>query len=239
MVVNPAITIDKSFDGAADTQTIAAGGTATFTITVTNTGDIDLVDVEVVDPLAPLCDNVIGLLAVGGTTTYTCTLAGVPADFENVADVTGLGDGLDPADPASTVDDTDPTDVVVVGPAISIDKSFDGAADTQTIVAGGTAAFTITVTNTGDIDLVDVEVVDPLAPLCDNVIGPLAVGDAVTYTCTLAGVPADFENVADVTGVGDGLDPADPASTVDDTDPTDVVVVNPAISIDKLSLIHI
>ncbi len=61
------------------------GGTASFEITVTNTGNIDLQNVVVSDPTAPACDNTIANLAIGETVTYTCNFSNVTASFTNVA----------------------------------------------------------------------------------------------------------------------------------------------------------
>src|SRR5207249_1347308 len=71
------------------TQAVDSGGTATFTITVTNTGPVDLTAVTVTDPLSLNCAKTIGNLAVGASSTYTCTQASVTAAFTNVATVTG------------------------------------------------------------------------------------------------------------------------------------------------------
>src|SRR5205823_3144887 len=62
---------------------------ATFTITVTNTGDVALTDVTVTDALSPNCNKTIGTLAAGASTSYTCTRPNVTASFNNVAVVTG------------------------------------------------------------------------------------------------------------------------------------------------------
>ena len=82
--VVPAIEISK--DPAS--QTIVTGGNADFTITVTNTGDVDLDNVKVVDPLVPACDSAIGMLAVGASSSYSCTDVGVAASYTNVVTVT-------------------------------------------------------------------------------------------------------------------------------------------------------
>ncbi len=226
VVRDPGITITKSATDGTDSQTLRTGGTATWDITVTNTGDIDLENVTVTDDLAPGCDNVIGDLAVGESTSYECTLDNVQADFTNVADVTG-----DPTDGGDPVTDDDPSDVVVRDPGITITKSATDGTDLQTFRVGGTATWDITVTNTGQVDLTNVTVTDALAPLCDSVIGDLAVGASTTYQCTLADVQADFTNVADVTG-----DPTDGGDPVTDTDPSAVDVYNPAISIVKSAI---
>ncbi len=58
--------------------------------------------------------------------------------------------------------------------------------------------FEIVVTNTGDEDLINVTVTDPLLPACDKVIGPLAEGASDTYSCTATNVTSTFNNVAKV-----------------------------------------
>ena len=183
-VINPAITIAKT----PDSQQVVSGDDATFTITVTNTGDVALTDVTVGDALAPDCDNTFATLAAGAVESYSCTVTGVTADFTNTASVSGD----DPL--GNAVTDSDTADVDVIGPAITISKT----PDSQQVVSGDDATFTITVTNTGDVDLTDVTVGDALAPDCDNTFATLAAGAVESYSCTVAGVTADFTNTAGV-----------------------------------------
>ena len=111
---DPAISIVKrdAID-KDDTQAVAIGGTANFEIVVTNTGDEDLVNVVVTDALESACNETIGALAVGSSTTYTCNSTNVQSAFTNVAAVTG-----DSAVDAQTVTDTDPTDVTIKNTAV-------------------------------------------------------------------------------------------------------------------------
>ncbi|MFW2383844.1 MAG: SdrD B-like domain-containing protein, partial [Acidimicrobiales bacterium] len=212
-VIAPSIEIVK--DPAS--QSIVTGNTATFSITVTNTGDADLTNVAVSDPLAPACDQFIGNLVVGGSTTYSCDLANATSSFVNVASVAGE----DPT--GGSVTDSDTAQVTVLTPSIEITKN---PADQQ-VLLGEDATFSITVTNTGDANLSSVEVTDPQAPNCDNVVGDLPVGAAVTYTCVLANVTADFTNSATVSAE----DPQ--GGSITDSDNADVDVINPSISIVK------
>ena len=106
------------------------------------------------------------------------------------------------------------------GPAIDIDKSPDA----QTIASGSEATFDITVTNNGDIELLEVQVSDPAAPLCDNLVGSLAVGVEVSYSCSLANVTQDFTNVATVTAT----EPEGVSGAITDQDSADVTVLVPA-----------
>ena len=204
IVLNPHITIVKS----PKSQTIVSGQTASFTIQVINDGDSTLTNVVVSDALAPGCArtsaDIPGLAsmpaapAAGSTITYGCTLANVTASFTNTAVATGTP----PVGPNVSSEDTAAVTVlpVVTHPAISIVKD----PKSQTVTKGGTASFTITVLNTGDVTLTNVVVSDPLSPNCDRTIGTLAPGASVSYKCTRPNVSASFTNVAVATGHAGG-----------------------------------
>jgi uncharacterized repeat protein (TIGR01451 family) len=200
LVIKPHISISKS----PDAQTILIGQTANFTITVTNDGDSTLTNVVVTDALAPGCArtsaNIPGLasMAPGATITYTCTLANVTASFTNIA----IATGTPPVGPPVSAQDTAAVTAVAPAthPAITIVKN----PKSQTVTRGGTATFTITVTNTGDVALTNVAVSDPLSPNCNRTIGTLAPGASTSYTCTRANVTANFTNVAVASGTAGG-----------------------------------
>lgn len=184
-VISPAIAISK----LPDLQQITSGGTANFTLVVTNTGDVALTNVTVTDPLAPDCNRNFASLAPGAAQTYACSLANITGDFTNAADVVGatpLGGSVSASDTAF---------VDVIGPAIQLSKS----PQLQVVNSGAGAVFTLTVTNTGDVALTDVTITDTLAPDCERPVGTLAVGQSQTYNCTLPNVTADLTNTATVT----------------------------------------
>ena len=206
--VKPSIGITKN----PKSQTFVQGGTATFTIVVTNTGPVTLSNVRVTDALSPDCaktsSNIAGLasLAPGASITYTCTLANVQSSFTNSATATGTPVG---GGPDVTATDTAPVTVTPPppppaqqNPAISITKNPKA----QTIFTGQTATFAIVVTNTGDVTLTNVTVTDQLSPDCNKTgaqiaaLGAMAPGASVTYNCTLSNVQASFTNVAVATG---------------------------------------
>ncbi|TMM32604.1 MAG: DUF11 domain-containing protein [Actinobacteria bacterium] len=198
-VINPAISVSKT----PHTQTVAFAGTVTFTIAVKNTGDATLTDVHVTDALAPGCARTkaeipqLASMAPGDELSYSCTLANVTANFTNVAVAIGtppVGGDVSANDSAAVT--VGPPPPPVTHPAISIVKN----PKSQTVTSGGTATFTITVTNTGDVALTDVTVTDPLSPNCNRTIGTLAPGASTSYTCTRPNVTASFNNVAVVTG---------------------------------------
>jgi uncharacterized repeat protein (TIGR01451 family) len=213
-VITPSITLEK----LPDSQIVVSGDTVTFTIQVTNTGNVTLTGVTVGDVLAPNCATTIGTLTPTVGTSYECTRTNVTADFTNVAVVTGTP----PVGPVVT--DTDTADVTVITPSITLEK----LPDTQTVVSGATVTFTIQVTNTGDVTLTGVTVGDVLVPNCATTIGVLTPTMSTSYECTRTNVTADFTNVAVVTGTP----PVGPVVT--DTDIADVTVITPSITLEKL-----
>ena len=77
----------------------------TWTITVTNTGNVTLHDVAVTDALVAACDLTIGDLPIGGSSTHSCKSTHTPDvetwSFTNVA----IADGFGPLGTAVTASD--------------------------------------------------------------------------------------------------------------------------------------
>ena len=212
-VVSPGVEIQKT----PDLQQVVTGGDATFTITVTNTGDQDLTGVIVADTRTPTVTPGRSTSPWAIRRAGRASPAGVIADFTNIASVDGV-DAL-----GNPVSDSDDAAVDVIAPGIALSKT----PDLQTVVSGGTATFTIEVTNTGDVDLTNVEISDPAVPACDATIAVLAPGETRTSTCSIADVTADFTNTATVTAD----DPL--ANELTATDGGDVTVLVPSIEIQK------
>ena len=159
-----------------------------------NNGIGDVTGTDTFGPVSPIANTVYVLDVIG--------VDGTKVQCEAPVKVT---DPVDPTDPAISIIKRD-----------AVDKD-----DTQAVEVGGTAAFEIVVTNTGEEDLVNVVVTDPLEPACDKTIGSLAIGASDTYTCNSTSIQSAFTNVANVTG-----DSAVDGQTVTDTDPTNVTIVN-------------
>ncbi|WP_338226204.1 DUF7507 domain-containing protein [Algoriphagus confluentis] len=204
---NPAIQVVKSDNGA---QVDGAGDVITYTLTVTNTGNVTLTNVTIEDPLTGLDVNV-GTLSPGVSTSvnteYVVTQADVDAGFVvNTALTKGESpDGEDPED------DTEIETPVDRNPAIQIIKSDNGA---QVDGAGDVITYTLTVTNTGNVTLTNVIIEDPLTGLDFNVgtLAPAASTSVNTeYVVTLADVNAGVVlNTALTKGESpDGEDPED------------------------------
>jgi len=221
MPLIPAISVTKT----PDTQAVVSGGPAEFNITVTNTGQVALHSVVVTDPQcdtlsAPTGNGAPTTLGIGPANawTYTCTKTNVTQAFTNTVTVTGLS----PSD--QEVTDTATADVSVDTPLISVLKT----PGLQTVQSGGTATFTITVTNPGSVALGNIQVTDPQ---CSTLSAPvksggnqdalLDVGETWTYTCTVDNVTSGFINDVTVTGTVVG------GPTVSDNDDAQVRVQSP------------
>ncbi|MGF1473315.1 MAG: choice-of-anchor Q domain-containing protein, partial [Rubrobacteraceae bacterium] len=140
-------------------------------------------------------DPGLGFLADNGGPTLTHALeAGSPA-LDNVlteacdvqTDQRGVARPQGPACDSGSYEKRPPAVQITKGPA------------SQTVASGGTASFTITLENTGDTDLSDIEVTDPNAPDCErSEPGPLTPNAKISYECEVADVTEGFTNVAEV-----------------------------------------
>ena len=195
-------------------------GMVTYVFTVTNTGDFTVtVDISDLDLVIGIDDLTLlegtQPLDPGEKLVYYYE-ATVVENLVNEACATGTatsGDEVSDCDSAAVL-----VPCVCAPPALaSIDISK--TPDSQTILTGADAAFTIVVTNTGDVALTNVMVSDPEAPACDRNIGDLAVGASFSYDCTFVMVMDSFTNVATATGT-----PIDGGNSVSDMDTAGVVV---------------
>ena len=209
--LNPALAIDKTGDASA-----AIGGTVNFTITVTNTGDITLHNVRVVDAMLGI-DETFASLAPGASQPINGTYGPVVEENAPVIENTATAD----SDETGPVADSHSVPVNV-NPALAIDKTGDASA-----TIGGTVDYTITVTNTGDITLHNVHVVDEMLGI-DETFASLAPGASQPINGTYGPVVEEdtpmIENTA--TAASDETEPVTDSHSVP-------VNVNPGLTIEK------
>ena len=108
------------------------------------------------DPTAPYWGT--ATFNPGDTYQYDCTLTGPTADYTNFATANGT------PEVGGNVTDTDSVPVHIIDPHINVTKN----SKQQSIPLGGTAHFTIVVTNYGDTPLNTVTVTDPNSPDCNR-----------------------------------------------------------------------
>ncbi len=208
---NPAFTIVK----VVDQTNITAPTTLTFTITITNTGNVTLTNPVFTDVLTQGGSNrnlttgptltsgdtdSDGEVDVGEVWVYTATRAVTQGNINNGNDFVNTGtfdsDQVGPQSDTSTTTITAP-------PSISVTKVPDVASVNN---AGDLITYTITITNTGTSTVTGITVSDPLLSSisCTPGTGPnpnnLGPGSVATCTGTYTVLQSDFDN----NGGGDG-----------------------------------
>ena len=242
LVYAPSIAIDKTFvswaDGGANGN--AAGDVANYTVKITNTGNVTLTNVTVVDPLTG--QSISGVtLAPGATQTYNTSYTLTQADLDN----NGGGDGDIDNTATTDSDQTGPASDSAVAPiapapAVTIDKTFTGFTggngNTVGDAVGDVLNYSILVTNTGNVTLTNVVVTDPLTGL-NTTIASLAPGASQTLTETYTLTQADLDG-AGKAGSDHDIDntaTADPDQTPPVSDTVEVpLVYAPGVDLEKL-----
>ena len=231
----PAIDVEKECVG-----TVAAGEDIEFTITVTNSGNEDLEAVVVSDALfgGNINDefdlDLSAGLTVGATATATLTYTPGPnessVDNTVTASATGVTSQEDVSDSDSCTTEIIPPQE---GPAIQIVKGGPAL-----VHRDDTITYQFEVTNTGDVELFDVELTDPR---CDpgtivedaDVDASLAVDEVWHFTCTHVVTDTDPNPIPNTATVRGDTEAGEGGEEVTDQDDHVVVVITPDISIDK------
>jgi uncharacterized repeat protein (TIGR01451 family) len=213
-------------------STAPAGEAVTYEITVTNTGNVDLTNVTVVDDIiGDLSSEFPDTLVVGSDpVTVQVEYTPAPGDGDPVTNtVTASGDwtaGETGDSVSATAECT--TDITHV-PGIDVTKSCP-----QTVAFGEDITYTITVTNTGNEALENVLVSDALLggdiTAAFNLADPFPVGGTASAEFTYTPGADEDPVVNSVTASGDGADSGTP---VTDTASCSTDVSNPGISIVK------
>ncbi len=181
---SPDYTIDKivtDVDGKGpESNVTSAGNVISYQINVNNTGNVDISNVTVTDPLlwnltGPTGDNSpIGILDVGENWTFTGTYTVLQSDLNSNGDSNGFINNTATVDSAQLDKKTDSADVLITqSPDYTIDKivtDVDGKGPEGNVTsAGDIISYQVNVTNNGNIDLNNVSVSDSLI----NLTGPI------------------------------------------------------------------
>ena len=198
---NPEIAIAKHFDnvnGNIGEHANSVGDVINYTVTVSNTGNVTLTGVTVIDPLTG--QNISGVtLAPGASSMFATSYEITQADLDGAGNAGGDHD-IDNTATASSVQtgETHASSTVEVpldyNPAIAIDKEFlnvNGNVGEQANSIGDVLNYAVTVENTGNVTLTDVTVVDPLTG--QNISGvTLAPGASQVFNSSYAITAADL-----------------------------------------------
>lgn len=213
--------LDLSSDGIA-----TPGDIITYTFTVTNTGNVTLLNIGVSDPLVAVSGGPLASLAPGASdsTSFTAAYALTQSDI-NAGNVTNqaTATGSPPGGGAPVTDLSDDGDVlgddptvtdIAAAPALALLKQIDTVVDVNSnsmTDAGDQISYRFTIANTGNVPLSNVAVVDQNPSVVVSPAAPTGItlapgaSDSTSFTAVYTLVQADidtgfFENTADVTG---------------------------------------
>lgn len=184
-VFNPGIALVKTADVSALSSPPKEGDEISYNFTITNTGDVNLYNVSVTDPLPGLTmsGTAIAELAPGAsdsttfTAVYVLTQADVDAgEVENQATVSAKDpyetDVNDLSGSANT-NDTPLITPLVRAPSLTLVKTADETGLSSPAIAGEEIVYSFAIVNTGNVTLTNVRLEDPL-------VGLTLTGDPIT-----------------------------------------------------------
>ena len=197
VLTTPQLTVTRQ----CPTNEVATGRVLYFKGTVSNTGNITILGVIVVDAVSSLSGPVLGPidLAPGQTVSYTGSYV-VPPDFCGTDSVTATGSNL--CGGAAVVGTITTSCPIQTTPQISVVKICPAAP----VPRGGLYVFTGFVTNTGNVTLTNVMVVDDMPTNPTPVLGPvtLAPGAFASFTGSYTAPLCCCVMVDTVTATGQG-----------------------------------
>ena len=219
---SPALTAVKT---ASPSTITGSGQLIRFSIVVTNSGNVTISALGVVDTMAspagpaPSVTCPVSTLGPGASTTCTASYTSTQGDVDNgsisnTASATGSApDGETISSPASTA-----TIAAAPSPALTLVKT---ASPTTASVAGQTITYSFAVTNSGNVTINDLVIADVLAspagpvPVVSCPTTTLGPGASTTCTASYVTTQADIDNgsVTDTaTATGDAPDGSDVSS---------------------------
>lgn len=227
---------------------VDAGDLVTYTFTVTNTGNVTLHDISIIDVLADLTvtGGPIVTLAPGESDSltfsgsYSLKQTDIDAgSLENNATVTAY----DPNDATITNMDNDMITLSAL-PGVTLEKvgvvQMDIEGPDDRVDDGDQIVYTFTVTNTGNVTLSGLSINDPDVTISGGPLASLAPNssDSTTFTGTYTLTQDDidsgsFTNTATVSG----LDPHETPVSDEDGD-TQILTAAPAIEIEKTGVVN-
>ncbi len=236
---SPSLSLVKS---AAPASVSAVGDEVSYEFLVTNTGNVTIDGIAVDDTLAAPAGPALDItcpattLAPTDATTCTATYATTQADLDNGAITnSATAGGTDPSGADVVSNESDAAVAVDQDPALTVVKSAD---PTTITTVGDTVDYSFAVTNSGNVTLTDLAVVDtltaPAGPALDVTcpVTTLAPADATTCTATYTATQSDIDHgsidnsaVATATGPGGPVESDPSTATVDvDQEPSLVLV---------------
>ncbi|MDX1613196.1 MAG: hypothetical protein R3300_02735, partial [Candidatus Promineifilaceae bacterium] len=223
---------------------VSVGDSVNWSYAVSNLGNVTLTDVILIDDNGTPGDTgddyecQIGTLASGATDSTTCSRSGTAAagQYANLAEVTAT---FEASDGAVGLAANDPSHYYGALTSIDVEKATNGQdaddAPGPLLLAGQPVSWTLVVTNTSNVTLTGVTVVDDFGTVDDGGddvscnLGDLAPGAAAQCQHSVAQAQADqYGNVAVATGT-----PPGGLAAVEDTDASHYYGATPTVAFNK------
>ncbi|TDO19618.1 DUF7507 domain-containing protein [Pedobacter duraquae] len=196
-------TSTKAVSGQTPANRIIAGSTLTYSITVNNTGNVDLTGVTVADAIPAGTSYIAGTADNGGTLNgatlnYVIDVpfgqsktvsfqVKVNDDLTGISSIGNTATVTDPSNPGTPQTPASPTYPTDQTNTFTSTKTVSGLNAGGKIAAGSELTFTINVTNTGNTNLTGVTITDPIpvnttyvAASADN--GGILTGTTLNWT---------------------------------------------------------
>jgi gliding motility-associated-like protein/uncharacterized repeat protein (TIGR01451 family) len=224
----PSVSLTKTADKE---QFLNVGEVITYTIKVTNTGNVTLQNISIKDPLTGLEQIIISMIPGAEVileTTYSIRQEDINrGSLTNTAVATYVFDGIEYTETVSVVTITESN------PELKVNKTAD---KTQFGQAGVTITYTIEVINTGNVSLINVKVTDPLAGL-NVTLSAMPPGSREAFTVTYVTTLADLDRGYVLNKVtAEGQDSAG-TKLKDEAEVTVNGIQSPAIEVTKEALL--
>src|SRR5579862_4419071 len=218
---DPSLTISKSVTtvvhAASDVITTplhvdGAGDVIDYTIVVSNTGNVDLTNVVVTDPLTGNAHTDSASLAPGATYSFTDSYTVTQSDMDSHTALTNVATATDnQGDNMSSTVSTPVDQDHALTIAKSVTTVVHAASDVTTTPlhvdgAGDVIDYTIVVSNTGNVDLTNVVVTDPLTGNAHTDPTSLAPGATYSFTDSYTVTQSDMDSHTALTNVATATD---------------------------------
>jgi uncharacterized repeat protein (TIGR01451 family) len=195
-----------SITKTADKTAAFLGDTITYTYTITNSDNVTISDLSLVDDKLSTISLPATSIEPGATVNATAQHMVVIADYipglilENVGTITGTR----PDSSIVSAEAQASVDLIPYAASLSLEK----VADPASADLGDTITYTFTITNTGNVTVSDLSLVDDKLSTISLPATTIDPGATVTATATYEVLLADFaagdsiDNTATVTGTG-------------------------------------
>jgi uncharacterized repeat protein (TIGR01451 family) len=204
------LTVEKTAD---PTSGVKVGDKVTYTVVVTNSGNVTVTGIALSDTLVKLSEAAFDLVPAGTKTInyeYTVTQADVDAGkINNTATATGK----DPKGADVKASDSAEVTTVAADAKLTVEKT---ASPTENVAAEGVITYTVVVTNSGNVTVKGIALSDTLVKLSEEAFDLAPAGTkTITYTYTVTQADVDAGKI-DNTATATGKDPKGAVVTASD-----------------------